>query len=125
PRCGVAGLCPVSGTGCVTPPEPETGSIFMAGRPIAWLLLAVCLLTGCGGGGGDTSGGAGNSPGSQPPSGIGSAGGTVNGPNGAKVVVPAGALSQNTNIAVAQSSTGAPALPAGLSAVGEMFALTP
>jgi hypothetical protein len=28
----------------------------MAGRPIAWLLLAVCLLTGCGGGGGDTSG---------------------------------------------------------------------
>lgn len=98
----------------------------MAGRPIAWvLLLAACLLTACGGGGGDTSGGSGNTGGTQPPSGIGSAGGTVNGPSGAKVVVPAGALSQNTNIAVSQSSTGAPALPAGLSAVGEMFALTP
>jgi hypothetical protein len=98
----------------------------MAGRPIAWvLLLAACLLTACGGGGGDTSGGSGNTGGTQPPSGIGSAGGTVSGPSGAKVVVPAGALSQNTNIAVSQSSTGAPALPAGLSAVGEMFALTP
>ena len=97
----------------------------MAGRPIVWLLLAVCLLTACGGGGGNTSGGSGNSGGTQAPSGIGSAGGTVNGPNGAKVVVPAGALSQSTSIAVSQSSTGAPALPAGLSAVSEMFALTP
>lgn len=97
----------------------------MAGRHIAWLLVAVGLLTACGGGGGDTSGGSGNGGGTQPPSGIGSAGGTVNGPNGAKVVVPAGALSQSINIAVAQSSTGAPALPAGLTAVGEMFALTP
>ena len=97
----------------------------MSGRPIAWLLLAVCLLTACGGGGGDTSGGSGNNGGTQPPSGIGSAGGTVNGPNGAKIVVPAGALAQNVNIAVAQSSTGAPALPAGLTAVSDMFALTP
>jgi hypothetical protein len=97
----------------------------MAGRRIAWLLLAACWLTACGGGGGDTSSGSGNSGGTQPPSGIGSAGGTVNGPNGAKVVVPAGALSQSTNIAVAQSSSGAPALPSGLTAVGEMFALTP
>ena len=80
----------------------------MSGRPIAWLLLAVCLLTACGGGGGDTSGGSGNNGGTQPPSGIGSAGGTVNGPNGAKIVVPAGALAQNVNIAVAQSSTGRP-----------------
>jgi hypothetical protein len=47
----------------------------MAGRPIAWvLLLAACLLTACGGGGGDTSGGSGNTGGTQPPSGIGSAG---------------------------------------------------
>jgi hypothetical protein len=71
----------------------------MAGRPSTGLLLAACLLTACGGGGGDTSSGSGNSGGTQPPSGIGSAGGTVNGPNGAKVVVPAGALSQSTNIA--------------------------
>jgi uncharacterized delta-60 repeat protein len=92
----------------------------------AWLLVAACLMTACGGGGGDTSGssgGGGNT--TLPPSGIGSAGGTVNGPSGAKVVVPAGALSQNTNIAVAQSSTGAPALPSGLTAAGEIFALTP
>lgn len=61
----------------------------------------------------------------QQQSGIGASGGTVNGPNGATIVIPAGALSQNTNIAIAQSSTGAPALPSGLTAVGEMFALTP
>ena len=92
-------------------------------KRFAWLLLAACLLTACGGSGGDTSGSTGNT--NPPLSGIGSSGGTVNGPNGAKVVVPSGALSQNTNIAVAQSSTGAPALPAGLTAIGEMFALTP
>ena len=98
-------------------------------KRFAWLLIAACLLAACGGGGGDgSSGGTGGSGGNTvplPPTGIGSSGGTVNGPSGAKVVVPAGALSQNTNIAVAQSSTGAPALPSGLTAVGEMFALTP
>ena len=95
-------------------------------KRFAWLLVAACLLTACGGGGGDgSSGGTGGSGGTQPPTGVGSTGGTINGPSGAKVVVPAGALSQNVNIVVAQSSTGAPALPAGLTAVGEIFALMP
>ncbi|MGZ6078373.1 MAG: hypothetical protein ACXWK6_11255, partial [Myxococcaceae bacterium] len=47
------------------------------------------------------------------------------GPSGAQVVIPAGALSAPTLIDVTQSSTGAPALPAGLTAVGPMFAFTP
>jgi uncharacterized delta-60 repeat protein len=56
---------------------------------------------------------------------IGTAGGTVTGPGGAKVVVPSGALTQNTAIAIAQSSTGAPPLPAGVVADGPLFAFTP
>ncbi len=94
-------------------------------KSIAWLLISVCLLTACGGGDGSDSSSSGTTVTPPPASGIGSAGGTVNGPSGAKVVVPAGALSQNVNIAVAQSSTGAPALPSGVTTVGQMFALTP
>ncbi|HEY7641257.1 MAG TPA: Calx-beta domain-containing protein [Steroidobacteraceae bacterium] len=81
----------------------------------------VCLLlvlAGCGGGGGSP-------PASQtPPGGIGAAGGTVT--NGsAQVVVPAGALSQNTAIAIEQTSAGAPPLPTGVVSFGPMFAFTP
>jgi hypothetical protein len=57
--------------------------------------------------------------------GIGSSGGTVSGPSGAKVVIPQGALTQNTTISVSQTSTGAPALPAGMTSIGAMFAFTP
>jgi hypothetical protein len=56
---------------------------------------------------------------------IGAAGGTVSGPNRAQVVVPAGALAANTSIEVTQSSSGAPALPAGVNPLGSMFAFTP
>ena len=77
--------------------------------------VLVLALTACGGGGDDAA----------PPAVIGAAGGTVTGPNGAQVVVPAGALSANTAIAVAQSSAGSPALPAGMYAFGSMFAFTP
>jgi alpha-tubulin suppressor-like RCC1 family protein len=83
-----------------------------------WLRALLCAtsmaLAACGGGG--------DAP---PPPMIGAAGGTVSGPNGAQVVVPAGALGANTAIAVAQSSSGAPALPAGVNALGSMFAFTP
>lgn len=78
-------------------------------------LATLSLFAACGGGG-DAA---------PPQQMIGAAGGTVAGPNGAQVVVPAGALAANTAIAVAQSSTGSPALPAGLSAVGQVFAFTP
>lgn len=55
---------------------------------------------------------------------VGAAGGTV-ASGGAEVVIPPGALAQDTPIAVAQSSDGAPALPAGVAAAGPMFAFTP
>lgn len=77
------------------------------------------LLAACG------SGGSSAPPPAPPPATVGPAGGTVNGPSGAQVVIPAGALSAATAIAVDQSSTGAPALPAGMSSFGAMFAFTP
>ncbi len=96
-------------------------------KSLVWILVAALSLTACGGGGGDAGGNPGSPPsgGPPPPSTIGSAGGTATGPNGSQVVVPAGALSANTSIAVAQSSQGAPPLPAGMTSAGEMFALTP
>jgi len=84
------------------------------------LLLAVALLTACGGGGSTAD------PPAPVPSGmIGAAGGTVTGPGGAKVVIPSGALAQNTAIAIAQSSNAAPPLPAGVVAYGPILAFTP
>jgi len=82
--------------------------------------VCLCLLlAGCGGGGDDA-------PPSTPGTGtVGTAGGTVTGSGGAKVVVAAGALAQNTAISVAQSGNGAPPLPAGVTAFGSMFAFTP
>jgi len=59
------------------------------------------------------------------PAGIGAAGGTVSGPAGARVVIPAGALSAATAIAVTQDGAGAPALPAGITSAGDIFAFTP
>jgi len=56
---------------------------------------------------------------------IGATGGTVTGPGNAQVVIPAGALTQNTAIAIAQSGTGAPPLPAGVVVYGPIFAFTP
>src|SRR5688572_3475055 len=98
-------------------------------KSFVWILIATVSLTACGGGGGSDGGGNPGSPpggGTPPPSsGIGSAGGTVTGPNGSSVVVPAGALSTNISISVEQSSQGAPPLPAGMTSAGEMFALTP
>lgn len=83
-----------------------------------FLALAAC-------GGGSSEGGGSNPP--QPPltTGIGTAGGTVTGPDGAKVVMPAGALTTRTDIKVEQTSAGSPALPSGFTAVGSMFAFTP
>ncbi|HKS55794.1 MAG TPA: Calx-beta domain-containing protein [Steroidobacteraceae bacterium] len=79
-------------------------------------------LSACGGGGDDDSGASNSQP---APSGIGAAGGTVTGPNGSKVEIPNGALAAVTQIAVDQTSSGAPPLPAGLTPIGQMFAFTP
>lgn len=56
---------------------------------------------------------------------VGAAGGTVTGPSGAKVVIPAGALAKDTPIGIAQTGAGAPALPSGTATFGPMFAFTP
>src|SRR3982751_1100375 len=84
-------------------------------------IVACLTLVGCGGSNGD--GGGGTAP--PPPSGIGTAGGTVMEASGAKVVIPSGALSTNTDIKVTQTATGAPALPAGVTALGDIYAFTP
>jgi uncharacterized delta-60 repeat protein len=85
-------------------------------------LFLACLflaLNACGGGGETDA-----PPASPPPATTGPAGGTVTGPNGAKIVIPAGALTANTAIRIEQSSVGAPLLP-NLVAIGDMFAFTP
>ena len=56
---------------------------------------------------------------------IGAAGGTLDGPNGAQLVVPANALAQPVALSIAQSAVGAPAMPPGSTALGATFALTP
>ena len=97
------------------------------------IIVRCCMVIGfalgiaaCGGGGGDgdQSGAAGSQP-APVPSGIGAAGGTVLGPNGSKVEIPRGALAVVTQIAVDQTTLNAPPLPAGLTAIGQMFAFTP
>ena len=60
------------------------------------------------------------------PVGIGPAGGTVDGPNGARVVIPAGALANFVDIRVTAAGAGAPAFPpAGVTAIGSVYAFTP
>lgn len=56
---------------------------------------------------------------------VGAGGGTLDGPGGVQVVVPAGALTAPTALSAAQSSARAPALPPGSAEIGPMFALTP
>src|SRR5688572_20480492 len=105
----------------------------MSSLGIARRIVRRCIVIGfafglaaCGGGGGgDQSGAAGSQPTQPVPSGIGSAGGTVLGPNGSKVEVPQGALAVVTQIAVDQTTLNAPPLPAGLTPIGQMFAFTP
>ncbi len=88
----------------------------------AGIALACMALAACGGGG---SGGDESSPPPTGPGVIGAAGGTVKGPEGAAVTIPAGALTKDVTVKVEQTTAGAPALPAGLVAQGPMFAFTP
>jgi alpha-tubulin suppressor-like RCC1 family protein len=88
---------------------------FFARCAAALVLGAASLLTGCGGGG----------EAQQNVPMVGPAGGTVIGPNAAQVVIPPGALSAPTPIAISQSNAGAPAVPSGFNAFGAMYALTP
>ena len=98
-------------------------------RPSPWMTVTlVCLLLGlsaCGGEGGDEDGGAPAPPPPPPGTMIGASGGTVFGPNGAKIEIPAGALATDTAIGIEQTSANAPALPAGFTAFGQTFAFVP
>jgi uncharacterized delta-60 repeat protein len=101
--------------------DTNFSSIARVAISFTFLALAAC-------GGGDNDGGGINPPPPPPPppqTGIGAAGGVVTGPGGAKVEIPAGALTTNVDVKVEQSSAGSPALPAGFTAVGSMFAFTP
>lgn len=104
--------------------SPGIGQKFIQGFRRCIVIGFALGLAACGGGDGDED--QGGAAGTQPaPSGIGAAGGTVQGPNGSKVVIPSGALAVVTEIAVDQSSANAPPLPAGLTPIGQMFAFTP
>ncbi len=61
--------------------------------------------------------------GSQPT--VGAAGGTVSGPDGVTVTVPAGALGSDIALSVSADATGAPALPAGAAQLGSIYQFTP
>jgi len=84
-------------------------------RTTALVVLAATVVA-CGGGDDDPSPAAAL---------VGPAGATVDGPNGARLVVPANALAQPTSISIAMSDAGAPALPSGHVVLGSTFALTP
>lgn len=56
---------------------------------------------------------------------IGAAGGTLDGPDGVQLVVPAGALTQDTSLRIARSTIGAPAAPDGYSASTPAYEFTP
>ena len=59
-------------------------------------------------------------------SGVGPAGGTVNGFYGASVTIPAGALSASVDIQISRDDAGAPTMPSsGVDSAGAMYALTP
>jgi hypothetical protein len=85
--------------------HPQTNTQSLNRRILAWAsALALITLTSCSGG---TNGGT-ETPTSNSAV-IGAAGGTLNGPDGTQVVVPAGALDQPTTISISRSSVGAPA----------------
>lgn len=94
-------------------------------RACASLILAT-LLAACGGGDGSDPL-AGGEPQARP-SGyarLDTTGGTVQGSDGARLVVPANALVRPATVAIARDSTGMPELPAGTAPASDVWALTP
>ena len=90
------------------------------------LFVFAIAASSCGGGGtsGDSGGGGGTEP-TAATAVIDSAGGTLTGPDGVQVVVPAGALNQPTEIGIARKSEGAPAALDAYPAAGYIYELTP
>jgi alpha-tubulin suppressor-like RCC1 family protein len=89
---------------------------------LCWLAAAVVIALAACGGGGD--------PPTPPATTVtqmipAATGGTINGPGGVTLVIPPGALATDTPITIALASSGAPPLPAGITAGGPMISLTP
>lgn len=98
------------------------------------MMMMVFVCAACGGGDDvsrtgadpDASTGPGtNTDAGSVATGIGPAGGTVSGPDGSYVIVPAGALSETVSLAIASGASDAPALPDGVALAGVVYTLTP
>ncbi|MCI1192805.1 hypothetical protein MOJ79_13240 [Calidifontimicrobium sp. SYSU G02091] len=81
-------------------------------------VLSMLTLAGCGGSDGPPEPSEGQAT-------IGAAGGTVQGPDGVQLVVPAGALDSDTTIRIARSSSDAPALSGDLQGGQPIYEVTP
>jgi len=88
---------------------------------LAWLCGIAAALGACGG---DDAAPAAPAPAAVTAV-IGPQGGTVDGPDGVQVVIPAGALAQPTTIGIARSATGAPTPPADNPPAGAIYEFTP
>ena len=85
-----------------------------------FLVAATALLVSCGGGSGTAA------PATSASAVIGAAGGTLTGPDGVQVIIPAGALDADTTIGIARSPQGAPPAPDAFPpAAGYTYELTP
>lgn len=109
-------------------PGPQPRARPIAGRPLPLamalvLLLALALLlAGCHGNDGDDGEPA---PPSEGQATIGVDGGTVQGPDGVVVSLPAGALAATTTVRIARDSSGAPALDAPMVVLSPIYTVTP
>lgn len=79
------------------------------------LAVLSLILSACGGDGGS----------SKSTTTVGAAGGTVTGPDGMVMTIPAGALDSNVEIGIKASSTGAPALPEDADPATTAYEFTP
>lgn len=86
---------------------------------LAALACVAAALAACGGGGDDRQAPASVS------AVVGAAGGSIRGPDGVQLIVPAGALLQDTTITIARTGDGAPALPGDYPPAGPMVEITP
>ncbi len=97
----------------------RTGSVLRRWLLCGVLALGLALLGSCGGGS------APQAPATFASAVIGQAGGTLIGPDGVQVVIPAGALNADTTIGIARSSVGAPPVPEAYPVAGYVYELTP
>lgn len=97
-------------------------NIFLRQALRVGLLAAAAALAAC-------SGGDDDSPEPPPPSvgsaTVGAAGGTVQGPDGVRLQLPANAVASDVTFRIARDSAGAPPLPAGVELASAIYAITP